>query len=205
MADVFALSERDTILQLVPMFHANGWGAPFAGIMTGSKLVMCGRHLQPADLALMIEQERCTFTFGVPTLWMTLYTYLESNPGDISSIRSIAVAGAALPRQYVELYWTKYKIPIMLAWGMTEVTPIGTVMAMKTHLDALPENERIDVMARHGLPVAGVDLRIADESGRELPWDGSTVGEVQIRGPWVTGGYYKDSSGEQRFIDGWFR
>ena len=205
MADVFALSERDTLLQLVPMFHANGWGIPYAGIMTGSKLVLCGRHLQPADIALMIEQERATFSAGVPTLWMTLYRYLESNPKDISSVRSIVVAASAFPRQFVELYLKKYGIPMMLAWGMTEITPIGTVMALKSELDALPEHRRLDIMARHGLPVAGVDIRIADEAGKELPWDGTSIGEIQIRGPWVTGGYYNDSSKDQRFIEGWFR
>ena len=116
MADTFALSERDTILQLIPMFHANGWGIPHAAIMTGSRLVFCGRHLQPADIALLIENERATFSSGVPTLWMTLYSYLESHPHDISSLRMVVVAGAALPRQFVELYQKKHGVHFMLAW-----------------------------------------------------------------------------------------
>ena len=205
MADSFALSERDTILQLIPMFHANGWCVPFAGIMTGSKLVLSGRQMQPADIAQLIEQERVTFSAGVPTLFMTLYSYLESNPKDISSVRSIVVAGSAFPRQFVEMYYRKYGIRFMLAWGMTEITPIGTVTALKSHIESLPEEQLIDAMTRHGIPLAGVDLRIVDAEGKELPWDGASMGELQVRGPWVAGGYYNDPHSDRAFMDGWFR
>jgi fatty-acyl-CoA synthase len=210
MADTFALSERDTVLQLVPMFHANGWGTPFAGIMTGSGLIFPGRQLHPADIALLIEQERVTFSAGVPTLWMTLYEYLECHPRDISSIRSIVVAGSALPRKFVELYYRKYGIRLMLAWGMTEITPIGTVTALKRGLECLPESQRLDVMARHGIPLAGVDIRIVNEAGEELAWNATSMGELQVRGPWVAGGYYNDPTRDEavvdaRFQDGWFR
>ena len=205
MADTFALSERDTILQLIPMFHANGWGIPYAGIMTGSRLVFCGRHLQPADIALLIENERATFSAGVPTLWMTLYSHLESHPHDIASLRMVVVAGAALPRQFVELYEKKYGVHVMLGWGMTELTPIGTVTSLKSHLKSLPDNERFEFMARHGFPLAGVDVRIVDAEGRELPWDGIAMGELQARGPWVARGYYNDARSRQSFLDGWLR
>jgi fatty-acyl-CoA synthase len=205
MADTFALSERDTILQLIPMFHANGWGIPYAGIMTGSRLVLSGRHLQPADIAMLIETERATFSAGVPTLWMSLYTHLESHPHDISSLRMVSVAGAALPRQFVEDYQKKYGLHILLAWGMTELTPIGTVTALKSHHASLPDEQRFDLMSRHGLPLAGVDVRIVDAEGNELPWDGVTMGELQARGPWVTGGYYNDSRSASSFMDGWLR
>ncbi len=210
MADAFALSERDTVLQLVPMFHANGWGIPFAAVMVGSKIVLSGRHLQPADIAGMIENERATFTAGVPTLWMGLYSFLEHEEHDISSLRTIVAAGSALPRQFVEQFEKKYGIRFMLAWGMTETTPIATVVALKGHLDSLEGRERYDLLSRHGLPIAGVDIRIVDEAGHELPWDGTTMGELQVRGPWITSGYYKDPRGEERgqkesFMDGWFR
>jgi fatty-acyl-CoA synthase len=210
MADTFALSERDTVLQLVPMFHANGWGIPFAAVMVGSKIVLCGRHLQPPDIAEIIQNERATFTAGVPTLWMGLYGYLEHEKRDISSLRTIVCAGSALPRQFVEQYDRKYGIRFMLAWGMTETTPIATVVCMKSHLESLPPKERYDLRARHGLPVAGVDIRIVDESGTELPWDGTTMGELQVRGPWITCGYYNDPRGDERglresFMEGWFR
>ncbi len=210
MADSFALSERDTVLQLVPMFHANGWGIPFAAVMVGSKIVLSGHHLHPADIAQMIETERATFTGGVPTLWMGLYGFLETEKHDISSLRMIVAAGSALPRQFVELYEQNYGIRFMLAWGMTETTPIATVVALKSHLDSLAGKDRYDLLARHGLPVAGVDVRIVGESGEELPWDGTSMGELQVRGPWVTSGYYDDPRGEARgraesFMDGWFR
>ena len=205
MVDSFALSERDTILQLIPMFHANGWGIPYAGIMTGSRLVFCGRHLQPADIAMLIEKERATFSAGVPTLWMTLYSHLESHPHDISSLRMIVVAGAALPRQFVELYEKKYGVHIMLAWGMTELTPIGTVTALRSRHASLPEEQRFDLMSRHGIPLAGVDVRIVDPKGAELPWDGIVMGELQARGPWVAGSYYNDPRSDRSFMDGWLR
>jgi fatty-acyl-CoA synthase len=205
MADTFGLSERDTILQLVPMFHANGWGPPHAGIMTGSRLVFCGRYLQPADIALLIEKERATFSCGVPTLWMGLYGYLESHPHDISSLRRVVVAGAALPRQFVEGFEKNYGVHFMLCWGMTEITPIGTVTAVKSHLESLPEKERFDLMARHGIPLAGVDLRIVDDEGKEVPWDGAAIGEIQVRGPWVAGAYYNDARSPESFADGWLR
>jgi fatty-acyl-CoA synthase len=205
MVDSFALSERDTILQLIPMFHANGWCIPYAGIMTGSRLVFCGRHLQPADIALLIEQERATFSAGVPTLFMTLYSHLESHPHDISSLRMVVVAGSALPRQFVELYEKKYGVHFMLGWGMTELTPIGTVTSLKSHLESLPDDERFEIMARHGLPLVGVDVRIVDVEGKELAWDGIAMGELQARGPWVAAAYYNDARSRQSFMDGWLR
>ncbi len=210
MADAFALSERDTILQLVPMFHANGWGIPYAAVMVGSKIVLSGRHLQPADIAHMIESERVTFTAGVPTLWMGLYSFLEHGKHDISSLRTVVCAGSALPRQFVEWYEQKYGVTFMLAWGMTETTPIATVVSLKSHLESLAGKDRYDLLARHGLPLAGVDIRIVDELGAELPWDATTMGELQVRGPWITCGYYDDPRGagrgqQESFMDGWFR
>src|SRR5579872_2247841 len=204
-ADVFAISERDTILQIVPMFHANGWGIPYAAVMTGSRMVLTGRQLQPEDIAALIQNERVTFTAGVPTIWMTLYSYLENHPHDLSSLRAVVVAGSAMPRQFIEWYEKKYGIAFRLAWGMTETTPIATFMAVKKDLEALPEKERFDLLARHGLPVAGVEIRIVDADGRELPWDGTTMGELQTRGPWITSGYYHDDRNDQAFADGWFR
>jgi fatty-acyl-CoA synthase len=205
LADVFGISERDTILQIVPMFHANGWGIPYAAVMTGARIVFTGRQLQPQDIAELIQNERVTFTAGVPTIWMTLYGYLESHPHDLSSLRAVVVAGSAMPRQFIELYEKKHRVPFRLAWGMTETTPIATFMAVKTHLEDLPDQQRFDLLARHGLPVAGVDIRIMDAEGKELPWDGVTMGELQVRGPWITGGYYNDPRNDQAFADGWFR
>jgi fatty-acyl-CoA synthase len=205
MVDSFGIREEDSILQIVPMFHANGWGIPYAAVMAGSKLVFTGRQLQPADIAGLIQNERVTFTAAVPTIWMALYSYLESNPHDISSLRAIACAGSALPRQFVECYEKKYGIPFRLAWGMTETTPIATVTTLKGHLQKLGESERFDVMARHGMPIPGVDVRIVDPNGKEQAWDGVTMGELQVRGPWVTDGYFNVERSDASFMDGWFR
>src|SRR5271165_203930 len=205
MTDSFGLCEQDTVLQIVPMFHANGWGIPYAALMAGSALVFTGRHLQPADIACLIETERVTFAAGVPTIWMTLHSYLESHPHDLSSLRTLAAAGSALPRQFVEIYEKKYGVRFRLAWGMTETTPIATVTTLKKEAGQLGEKERFDLMTRHGMPVPGVDIRIVDANGKELPWDGTTMGELQVRGPWITSGYYNDPRSDQSFADGWFR
>lgn len=211
LADTFGISERDIILQLVPMFHANGWGIPFAAVMNGSKIVLSGRQLQPGDIANAIEDERVTFSAGVPTLWMTLYSFLESEPHDISSLRMVASAGSAMPRQFVELYAQKYGVRFALAWGMTETTPIATFMCARKDLDDLPDKEKYDLWARHGMSLPGVDVRVIDEDRNEVPWDGVTMGELQVRGPWITSGYFRDehnhvnSPSAASFMDGWFR
>ena len=205
LVDAFGICEADSVLQLCPMFHANGWGIPYGSVMTGARMVFSGRNLQPAEVAALIQDERITFTAAVPTIWLSLYGYLEDHPHDLSRLRTVIVAGSAMPRQFIELYEKKYGVQFRLAWGMTETTPIATVTALKSHLRDLPDNERFDLLARHGLPVPGVDIRIVDVEGQELPWDGTTMGELQTRGPWVTSGYYNDPRNDQIFDDGWFR
>ena len=205
LTDVFGICESDTVLQLVPMFHANGWGIPYAAVMTGARIVFSGRQLQPADVAELIQNERATITAGVPTIWIALYGYLEEHPHDLGSLRTVVSAGSAMPRQFIEWYEKKYGVHFRLAWGMTETTPIATVTVMKQNLTALPDKERFDLLARHGMPVPGVDIRIVDAEGKELPWDGTTMGELQTRGPWITSGYYNDPRSDQAFVDGWFR
>jgi fatty-acyl-CoA synthase len=209
--DSFAISERDTLLQIVPMFHANGWGMPHAAVTNGARIVFGGRQIQPEDVAGLIQSERVTFTAGVPTIWMTLYAFLEQRKYDLSSLRMIVAAGSAMPRQFIEDYARKYGVRFALAWGMTETTPIATFMHLRSDCDDLPESQGFDIRARHGLPLAGVDLRIIDENGSEVPADGVTMGELQVRGPWITAGYYQDDSNHVNsphapsFMDGWFR
>src|SRR4029077_9946590 len=145
MTDSFAISERDTILQIVPMFHANGWGIPFAAVMTGARIVFTGLNFQPANIAGLIQSERVTFTAGVPTIWMSLYGYLETHPHNLRSLRMVVSAGSAMPRQFIESYEKKHGVQFRLAWGMTETTPIATFMALKDHLQGLPEKARFDL------------------------------------------------------------
>ena len=205
MADTFALSERDSILQLVPMYHANGWGIPVAGIMTGARIVFPGSRLHSEDIALLLDQEQITFSAAVPTIWMMLYDYLQSHPIDLSHVRELVSGGSALPREFVDLYHRKYGIQFRMAWGMTESSPIGTINTLKRHMDSLPDDKLVDALTRHGLPIPGIDLRLVDEVGNEVPWDGRTQGEIQTRGPWVTSGYYKDPECRQFSFDQWFQ
>jgi fatty-acyl-CoA synthase len=209
--DCFAISERDTLLQVVPMFHANGWGMPYAAIAAGTRIIFGGRQIQPRDIAEMIQNERVTFSAGVPTIWMGLAAFLQQTSYDISSLRMVVVAGSAMPRQFILDYWKDHNVRIALAWGMTETTPIATFMHLRQETDGLLEAENFDVRARHGLPIAGVDLRIIDEHGAEVPADGTTMGELQVRGPWITSGYFQDAANHvgsphaPSFMEGWFR
>ncbi len=205
MTDTFALSERDVLLQIVPMFHANGWGTPFAGIMLGSKIVMPGEHPQFRDLAQLIQDERVTFAGGVPTIWIGLDAVIQQEKFDVSSMRLAITAGSAVPRAVMETYEKTHGIEMRQLWGMTETTPVGTVSTLKRHLTERREDERFATRAKQGLPVVGLDLRAVDAEGRVVPWDGVTMGEVQVRGPWVTSGYYNDERSASAFMDGWFR
>ena len=205
MADTFALSERDVVLQIVPMFHANGWGKPFAAIMVGSKIVLPGEHPQPRDLAELIQNERVTVMGGVPTIWIGLDSVLEQEKFDMSSVRLAISAGSAIPRQLIEKYEKQHGIELRQLWGMTETTPVGTISTLKCDYDHRPENECFHTRAKQGLPVVGLDLRAVDGQGNEIPWDGTTMGEVQVRGPWVISGYYNDARSASAFADGWFR
>jgi fatty-acyl-CoA synthase len=205
MADTFALSERDVLLQIVPMFHANGWGTPHAAIMVGAKIVMPGEHPQFRDLARLIQEERVTVAGGVPTIWIGLDAVLHEEKFDVSSMRLAVSAGSALPRTLMETYEKTHGIEMRQLWGMTETTPVGTVSTLKRHLTERPEDECFATRAKQGLPVVGLDLRAVDEAGHVVPWDGMTIGEVQVRGPWVISGYYNDPRSASAFVDGWFR
>lgn len=206
MVDTFGLSERDTVMPVVPMFHANAWGLPFTATMVGATQVFPGPYLQPKDLAELIQAERITLAAGVPTIWIGLLNLLERERWDVSSLRALPVGGSAAPRALIEGFERKLGVPIIHAWGMTEMTPLGTVSRLKSHMEAWPEEARYAVRAKQGVPVAGVEIRAVDESGTELPWDGSSMGELQVRGPWVARAYYRTPEGTASFThDGWFR
>src|SRR5579872_74485 len=158
MADTFALSERDVLLQIVPMFHANVWGTPFAAIMVGSKIVMPGEHPQSRDLAQLIQDERVTFAGGVPTIWIGLDAVLQHEKFDVSSMRMAVGAGSAVPRNLIETYEKTHGIELRQLWGMTETAPVGTVSTLKRHFVQLTKDECFATRAKQGLPVVGVDL-----------------------------------------------
>jgi fatty-acyl-CoA synthase len=205
--DLLAISESDVILHIVPMFHANAWCVPFAGVMNGSTQLFGGPNPQPRDIVEIVHNERVTVVGAVPTVWIAVDNILEKEPQwDISSIRCIPIGGSAAPRTLIEKFEKKYGATMWHAWGMTEMTPLGTVGRLKSHMEALPDEERFAIRAKQGYPAVCVDLRIVDDAGVEQPWDGTSVGEIQVRGPWVTAGYFDNPESADRFTaDGWFR
>jgi len=205
--DALGICERDVILHIVPMFHANAWCVPFAGVMNGSTQIFGGPNPQPRDIIEIVHNERVTLVGAVPTVWIAIQAILEKEPQwDISSIRCIPIGGSAAPKSLIQLFDKKYGAYMLHAWGMTEMSPLGTVCRPRSYTDSLPEAERYNIRAKQGAMVAGVDMRIVDEGGKVQPWDGKSVGEIQVRGPWITSGYYNNPAGAAQFTeDGWFR
>ncbi len=206
MADSMALSERDVILHIVPMFHANAWCVPFAAVMLGATQIFGGPNPQPRDIAAIVQAEEVTFVGAVPTVWIAVKELVEKEGYDISSIRRIPIGGSAAPPSLIDVYEKKFGVSMMHAWGMTEMTPLGTISRLKSYMLDLPESEQLAIRAKQGYVVAGVDLRIVDEQGREAPWDGESMGEIQVRGPWILKSYYDSPESADRFTpDGWFK
>ena len=206
-ADMMGMVAADTLLAIVPLFHANAWGLPYAAVMTGSKMVWPGAFLQPADVAALLESERVTLVGGVPTIIGALYQYLRENKTkhDISSLNRVFVGGSACPRSLMEGFRRDFGVWISHAWGMTETTPIGTVGSIKPHLSSLPAEQEVALRLKQGVAAPFVELRIVDEAGKQLPEDGVAFGELQVRGPWIVSGYHKDPRSADCFQDGWFR
>ena len=205
-ANAMGLCERDTVLAVVPQFHAMSWGLPYACVYAGANLLMPGKYLQAEPLAEMTEKYKVTVAAGVPTIWNGLYHELKKNPRDISTIRALVVGGSAMPRPLTKAYEEELNVDVLHAWGMTEMSPIGTVSALMSHHDELSAEEKWDVKATQGYQVAGVEMRICDEAGNELPWDGKQMGELQVRGFWISKQYFKLEKTADHFTeDGWFR
>ncbi|MCU1456567.1 MAG: long-chain fatty acid--CoA ligase [Actinomycetia bacterium] len=201
MVNSVGVGEFDRVLPVVPMFHVNAWGMPYASWLTGADLILPDRYLQPEPLAALIEAERPTVAGAVPTIWNGLLQYLDANPRDISSFRSIVVGGAAVPRSLIEAFRDKYGIAIVQGWGMTETSPLAALSFPPKHSDPADD---LEWRSRTGRVVAGVELRIVDDDGNELPWDDEAVGEIEVRGPWITGSYV-DGITPEKFDRGWLR
>jgi acyl-CoA synthetase (AMP-forming)/AMP-acid ligase II len=195
------LTERDRILAIVPMFHALSWGLPYLGWSCGADFVMPGPFLQAEPLARMIASERVTYVSAVPTILNDLLRYAEGHETDLSSLRMVMGGGAAVPRALIERFHEQTGVWIVQGWGMTETSPVA---ALAWPPRGTPDGEQPDWCAKTGRVFAGVEMRIVDDAGHELPWDGQAVGEIEVRGPWVTGSYYKNPAPE-RFHDGWLR
>jgi fatty-acyl-CoA synthase len=200
-ANCLDIGQRDRLLPVVPQFHANAWGIPYAGLMSGADLVMPDRFMTPAAIVKLIETERVTVGAGVPTIWQGVLAYLRTTGGDISSLRTMVCGGSALPESVMRAYSDEFGIVMTHAWGMTELSPLGSVAQEPAGVtgDAV-----WSYRASQGRLACGVEGRLGGDDGQILPSDGKAVGELECRGPWITASYYKDNAPE-KFHDGWLR
>jgi fatty-acyl-CoA synthase len=203
MTDALALSRTDKSLVVVPMFHVNAWGIPHASALAGADLLLPDRFLQAEPLAKLIEAERPSIVACVPTIFSELLRHADDHGSDLSSIRNAACGGSAVPRQLMRDYEERHGVNVFQAWGMTETSPVASYSRPAetgTHDDAY-----WDARAKQGKPLPWVEARLVDDAGNEVAWDGESTGELEVRGPWIVGGYYSDESGQDRFDDGWLR
>jgi fatty-acyl-CoA synthase len=204
MADTLAVSQRDTIMPIVPMFHVNAWGLPYAATMVGAKLVLPGVAPKPDALVQLMADEGVTMTAGVPTIFLGLQGLIAQRRGELK-LKELVIGGSAVPPSLIRHY-DSLGITIVQAWGMTEMTPLGTVSRLKPALEAGDYDAQVAVRAKQGLPTAGVEIRAVDADAKDVPWDGQTMGELIVRGPWVTGSYFDDERSAASYTDdGWFR
>jgi fatty-acyl-CoA synthase len=201
MGNVFALTERDRVLPVVPMFHANAWGLAYASLLSGAALILPDRHMQPAALVRLIGHERVTVTGGVPTIWAGLLTHMQADGGDLSSLRLVVAGGSAVPHAMQVRFEAEHGVRLVQAWGMTETSPLGSIANPPPGLTKEQEWRYRD---SQGQVICTVEARLAGDSGAIVPSDGVAVGEIEVRGPWITGSYYQDDD-PAKFHDGWLR
>ena len=207
LADTLGVCENDTVLPVVPMFHANAWGLPYCAVMTGAKLVFPGPHMDPKGLLELMAIEKVTIAGGVPTIWLGILAELDQAPGawDLSEMQRMVIGGSAAPPSLIEGFDERHGIEVIHAWGMTEMNPLGTIARLRREHQSLSYEEKLHVRASQGFPVAFVEERHTSDTGAVLPWDGTTMGELEVRGPWVAKSYL-GGEGPDRFTkDGWFK
>ena len=204
--DVAGMSSRDVVLPVVPFFHVNAWGVPYSALMAGAKLVLPGPKMGDGEaLYALMDGEDVTMALGVPTVWLALLQYTEQAGKRLDKLERSLVGGAAVPRAMIEAFRDKHGVELRQGWGMTETSPIGTVNTIKAGLDGLSNEEQLDLSTKAGRGIFGVEMRIVDDNGEELPWDGEAFGALQVRGPWICSDYYKlEGSGGTHTDDGWF-
>ena len=203
MPDALNCSARDTILPVVPMFHVNAWGLPYVACMVGAKLVFPGPGLDGKSLYELFETEKVTLSAGVPTVWQGLLAYVEANGLKFSTMNRSVIGGSACPPAMIRSFYENYGVQVLHAWGMTEMSPLGTACTFKPKHLAGSQEERYAVMAKQGRAIYGVDMKIVGEDGKELPWDGQASGDLLVRGPWIVDRYFRDEGGNP-LVDGWF-
>jgi fatty-acyl-CoA synthase len=206
LPDALGISSRDSILPAVPMFHVNGWNLPFTAALTGAKLVLPGPRLDPVSLLDLLEGERVTFTAGVPTVWMAVLQAVDVQPDrwDLRSLEQVNLGGAAVPASLIAGF-ERHGLTIIQGWGMTETSPLGTLSRLPADLESLAPGEQYEYRARQGTPIPLIEIRARDDDGELIPWDDHTMGELEIRGPWVAAAYHGGTGADKFTDDGWFR
>jgi 3-(methylthio)propionyl---CoA ligase len=203
LPDALNCSARDTVLPVVPMFHVNAWGLPYVACMVGAKLVFPGPWLDGKSLHDLFEGEAVTVSAGVPTVWQGLLSHVEANDLEFATMRRTIIGGSACPPAMMKAFQERYDVHVLHAWGMTEMSPLGTVCTLKPKHQGLGAEERMAVQAKQGRAVFGVDMKIVGDDGRELARDGKASGELLVRGPWIISNYFKGEGGDP-LVDGWF-
>ncbi|RKP53559.1 3-(methylthio)propionyl-CoA ligase [Pararobbsia silviterrae] len=203
LPDVMALSARDSVLPVVPMFHVNAWGLPYGAALTGCKLVLPGSALDGKSVYELIEAEAVTFAAGVPTVWQMLLDHLHAGGLRFSTFSRTVIGGAACSTAMIEAFQRRYGVEVLHAWGMTELSPLGTLCSLKRKHLALPLDAQMNLRLKQGRAVFGVDTKIVGDGGEALPWDGRTRGNLLVKGPWVVRDYFKNEGGSP-LVDGWF-
>lgn len=205
LVDSMGICELDTLLPVVPMFHVNSWGIPFAGIWMGSNLVLPGRRPHAEDILGLIESEKATFAAAAVTVGIDMLGVLRQKPYDISSLRALMLGGQATPKAVMKEYLERYGVPIFTAWGATESAPIATTVHIKRHQQGLTYDEKLDIRIRQGIPVPGIEIKVVGINKQTVPWDDQEIGEIYVRGPWVAQSYYNDERSKDSFEDGWWK
>ncbi len=203
LPDVMGLSARDAVLPVVPMFHVNAWGIPYSAALTGAKLVFPGPAMDGKSIYELLESEKVTYAAGVPTVWQMLLAHLGANGLRFSHLKRTVIGGSACPPAMIKAFNDDYGVEVLHAWGMTEMSPLGTLCTLKNKHDALNAEDKMKIRLKQGRAIYGVDMKIVDDAGQDLPWDGKTFGDLLVKGPWVVREYYKGEGGDP-LVDGWF-
>jgi acyl-CoA synthetase (AMP-forming)/AMP-acid ligase II len=204
LPDALCIKASSRVLPVVPMFHVNAWGMPYAAALTGATLVLPGRHLDGASMATLLNAEKVTFTAGVPTVWLGLLQYLRSSGERLHTVERIMTGGSAAPPLLIEAFRDEYGVAVEHGWGMTELSPVGTYNAPKPAQAVLTEDQAAVHMLKQGRILAGIDMKIVDGEGKELPWDGVAFGDLKVKGPWVASAYFGEPANSALDKDGWF-
>ena len=204
LPDTLGLSARSVVLPVVPMFHVNAWGLPYSAAMVGAKLVFPGIALDGASLHELFETEGVTFTAGVPTVWLALLQHMQASKLKLSTVKYAVIGGSAAPPAMIETFARDYGVEVLHAWGMSEMSPLGTVNHPKEKHLKLPAADLLALRLKQGRPPFGVDMMIVDDAGKELPRDGKAFGDLLVRGPWITAGYFRGEGGKVLREGGWF-